>query len=47
MSEYIPKSLSLGRRFIESDFKLGRIEKKSKQDETFDKTRNPKPETKT
>ena len=28
MSEYIPKSLSLGRRFIESDFQLGKNSKK-------------------
>ena len=35
MSEYVPKSLSLGRRFIESDFKLGK--ERVKQDEIFAK----------
>jgi len=37
MSEYVPKSLSLGRRFIESDFKLGKVTKGLKQDEIFGK----------
>ena len=31
MSEYIPKSLSLGRRFIESDFKLGKSSKNNNE----------------
>ena len=31
MHEYIPKSSSLGRRFIESDFQLGKIPKKKSE----------------
>ena len=36
MSEYIPKTLSLGRRFIESDFTLGKKPKKDEKPETED-----------
>ena len=36
MSEYVPKTLSLGRRFIESDFKLGKKPKKDEKPETKD-----------
>ena len=35
MSEYVPKSLSLGRRFIESDFTLGKLPKKTIQDHKY------------
>ena len=40
MHEYIPKSSSLGRRFIESDFQLGKIPKK--KSETPEQGEKPK-----